>query len=407
MSDLPRPKVILDILQEHFEELDFLWEQRERVVFAPDWTLSRLAELEERAEAHLDGLRIGLGHSVDIARPFLAGKEQSAATAAAFVFLAMERPELDDDVLSAFARAGDARDGIRIALRHSPIERLRPGLTSLATAGDDPVRVAALDVLAFHRAPAPGGFLKLFAAPDPVMRASVYASAGRLGGPWSADVLQEALKSADGGVRRSALYASARLGLPGLAAACRSAIARSSQPLPDVLEFLGVVAESEDIEFLKSVQAVRAHAPGALGGLGAAGDIAAVPAMLAALRDPGLVLPAGAAFVRITGATGIEASAPLPPPAGLTEEELDLHENIVPVDPERAELWWQTKKSRFAPEGRWQFGIDIVQLPFAEVSRRLPLSIRRDVYLARRVRNPERVPDLEFEARTRLQRADF
>ncbi len=36
VTKLGRPPVLLDIVEENFEELDFLWEQREGVIFAPD-----------------------------------------------------------------------------------------------------------------------------------------------------------------------------------------------------------------------------------------------------------------------------------------------------------------------------------------------------------------------------------
>ena len=130
MAQLSYPPILLDIVEEHFEELDFLWEQREGVLFAHDWNLEELAELEERAEAHLDGLRLAEGHAVDIARPALAGEEVFAATAATFVFMETGVEELAQEVLAAFkgAEAPETRDGIRIGLRHSKIDSIRDAL---------------------------------------------------------------------------------------------------------------------------------------------------------------------------------------------------------------------------------------------------------------------------------------
>ena len=85
MPTLGRPPVMQDIVEEHFDELDFLWEHREANVFTPDWTLHNLAEHEERVEAHLDGLRLAELHAVDLALERIGGGTTSAAAASTFV----------------------------------------------------------------------------------------------------------------------------------------------------------------------------------------------------------------------------------------------------------------------------------------------------------------------------------
>ena len=48
--------ILLDIVEEHLEEADFLWSHRQSVLPDRGSTLYRLAELEERLLAHLGGL---------------------------------------------------------------------------------------------------------------------------------------------------------------------------------------------------------------------------------------------------------------------------------------------------------------------------------------------------------------
>ena len=54
-SKLP---VIADIISQHAEEASFLWLLRDNAVRDPHYSLEDLAELDERVEAHVDGLRI-------------------------------------------------------------------------------------------------------------------------------------------------------------------------------------------------------------------------------------------------------------------------------------------------------------------------------------------------------------
>ena len=50
--------VIVNIVEQHAEEASFLWLLRRAAVEAPHYSLADLAALDERVEAHIDGLRI-------------------------------------------------------------------------------------------------------------------------------------------------------------------------------------------------------------------------------------------------------------------------------------------------------------------------------------------------------------
>ena len=50
--------VIKAIIEQHAEEAAFLWTTRDRAVHSPNYSLKDLSGLEERVEAHLDGLRV-------------------------------------------------------------------------------------------------------------------------------------------------------------------------------------------------------------------------------------------------------------------------------------------------------------------------------------------------------------
>ena len=64
---------LLDILEEHLEEADFLWQQRENALADRVYTLNDLAELKERLLAHLNGLVLAEKHGWDLLQPKLAG----------------------------------------------------------------------------------------------------------------------------------------------------------------------------------------------------------------------------------------------------------------------------------------------------------------------------------------------
>jgi uncharacterized protein (TIGR02270 family) len=402
LSTLGRPPVLLDVVEEHFEELDFLWELREGVIFAPDWNLEDLAELEERAEAHLDGLRLAEAHAVDIARPALTGGETFAATAATFVFMETGVPELAEEVVMAFRSAeAPAREGIRIGLRHSRIAPVAESLTALAASGEAGLRAAAADVLAFHRLPVPE-IRDLLADEDDAVRILAYGALGRGGAPLDPDAVNAGLESKAPAVRRAALEAAARSGTPGLDAICRQAASRPADPDPEALAFLGVLGHPQDLALLQEAVQRPELAPAAIRGLGALGRVEAIPLLIQLMENPELAPAAGAAFQRITGAEDLEGERPAPPPPDTTDIEAEFADEAPPPDPAKAQAWWQAHQGALDPAARWQAGRDLGTDPLAAGFEALPLAVRRDSLLGARSRGA--ASDLELERRAALQR---
>ena len=52
------PRILTHIVEQHAEEAAFLWLLRDKAVDAPHYKRHHLARLDERVEAHVDGLRV-------------------------------------------------------------------------------------------------------------------------------------------------------------------------------------------------------------------------------------------------------------------------------------------------------------------------------------------------------------
>lgn len=81
--------VIDSILQQHAEEAAFLWLLRNNAVHTPHYALKDLTKLDERIEAHLDGLRTAEDAGWECCRAGLGQQEPGEVFAAAV--MAFER----------------------------------------------------------------------------------------------------------------------------------------------------------------------------------------------------------------------------------------------------------------------------------------------------------------------------
>src|SRR5690348_15348640 len=215
---------IPDIAEEHYEELQFLWSQRWNALRSRAYTMREMGMLEERIEAHIQGLLVLGDALIDFVAPGLAGDDELPAFAAALALLRLGTSEAVTRVRDALLAADGKRlDGIREALAHGPAQPLIPVLQHLFISAPPPLAVAAGEVLAFHRALqlAPEQLVPLIRDEHPAVRRAAWRLAAYSAVPLTAALYDAGLRDEDASAQGAALGAAAWNGYPGWVAYCQ------------------------------------------------------------------------------------------------------------------------------------------------------------------------------------------
>ncbi len=170
------PKVVLvrDVLEEHLDELPFLWQLRRDAVRSPERTRSDVDRLDERVRAHAEGLLAARGELGEIVGPLLSSDDTPAAFAAGFVLLRIGE-EGARAVLDALRAAGPGgREGLAEALAFGETRYAREELVSLAGSDDPALAVAAAGALALGRGAAAPDVTRLLGETDPAVRVAAW-----------------------------------------------------------------------------------------------------------------------------------------------------------------------------------------------------------------------------------------
>ncbi len=68
--------IIPEIITQHSEEASFLWLLRDAAVYEPHYSLNDLAKLDDRVEAHINGLRVTEDEGWEICKGLLDHSEK-------------------------------------------------------------------------------------------------------------------------------------------------------------------------------------------------------------------------------------------------------------------------------------------------------------------------------------------
>lgn len=369
MNDIPPfPEFSPAILAIHWEELEYLLEQRTACRQTPGQTWPARVDLDERIEAHLDGLLIGEAHLDADIDAKLAAKDPAKVCAAACVLLRRPRPEAAAKTIEAIQEAtGPRLEGLCQAFRCSPATPVRKPLQELLTAVISPSAAAAAEILAFHGLgqPTDTRFDEFIRSSDAQVRLLAWRSAcwGTIRKPEAYSV---GFQDESPEVRREALWAAAWGRFPRLVEHCRVAVAKGAGDHLDAAYFLALLGQPADAERVLTLASRSELGAERFRLLGALGHPAGMPTVLPALAHPDarIATAAGAAFTKLTGRSILSTRRAILGPSDGHEPdafEREFLEEVTLPDPARAQAHWEKIKASFQKGSRWCWGAEVSQ----------------------------------------------
>jgi uncharacterized protein (TIGR02270 family) len=357
-----RATFIADILEEHLDELAFLWGQRRHAIRSPLYTVRAFTHLEERVSAHLDGLLSVGRDALPLLESMLRDGDELQAFAAACALLSGNDASSPGLVIDAFKQSDGKRlRGIRDALCHAPVQTVLADLRALSVSSQPALAVAATHALAFHEASGPNDALvrQFLAHDDPGIKADGWRLAGSLGMRMSEPAWKSALEDTPD-VRQAALEAHAWCGDPEVLNHCRRLAAQPTIEQIDALHLLAVLGDSGDLARIEALGRNGDLGPDRFRVSGACGHPQLMDAILAGLSDAdaATAAAAGAAFMKVTGLNVESGERAALQPDSPDEFDAAFADEVLLPDPARATQHWGKVKNAHASATRVCRGID-------------------------------------------------
>ncbi|OHB68028.1 MAG: hypothetical protein A2Y76_11215 [Planctomycetes bacterium RBG_13_60_9] len=372
--------VIPGILREHAGEVAFQWLLRDGAVHAPHYDLKDLAELDDRVEAQLDGLRIAGEEGGRIVMEELAGEEAGEVFAGAVLAFESGDQERIEHVLKVGAQSQELARGVISALGWLPLEKARPHIEKLLEAAEPMRRRIGIGAAGVHRHD-PGH--KLNAAMgdgDPIVVSRAVKAAGELGRLDMRIGVGQYLTSEDGQVRFWAAWSAVLLGDSGGVGVLRE-IAEAGGPFVERAADLAArrMEPGAALAWQRKLAGQEERLRLAIKVAGAIGDPVLAPWLIEQMANPELARPAGEAFAAIAGVDiayeDLEGEWPEGFEAGPTESpedenvELDPDEDLPWPAPPLIQGWWSKNQGRFPSGQRHLLGRPMTPETLQEVLR--------------------------------------
>lgn len=376
---------IPELLNIHLEELEFLWGQRRIALHSPDYFLRDFLHLNERLEAHIQGLLAVPSALTDLLLPQLqAAESRDSVFAAACPLLRLANSAVTEQVIHYFLQADvTIIPGFRDAFSYAPAGLYVNALKQILKEGEPLQAAYAATALANLRSldAANTALNSLLSHKNPLISAAAWHASLAVDTLPTATPLtrpyQQALSIPDTTIRDAVLKSAIWTGQPWIASALNQLVSAGDITALTWLAITGTSANGTQIvtqlELLENPQSrceilVRFGHPGTL----------EVLRDWVANGDELLASQAGEAFTRITACEvkGERISAPVSDDAN--EFEREFSPLIWTADLSKIDAYMRQNGSKLKSVNRWSRGIPIDGEVSAETLATLDLQTRWD-----------------------------
>ncbi|MHC4783542.1 MAG: TIGR02270 family protein [Planctomycetota bacterium] len=362
------PAIIETIVSQHAEEAAFLWLLRDGAVHEPHYSLEDLAKLDDRVEAHLDGLRIAGEGGWSLCCKNLEIKEPGEVFAAGVLALESRDKDKLEAVYSVVEQAPETAGAMISALGWVKSNNLSGKVSGLLASKEPLWRKIGLAACAIHRVDPGENLIMGLEDESGQVRARAARAAGELGRADIKTRLLSALTDENEAVRLWSAWSAVLLGDRG------SAVRYLSDLLLDGGKGLGdglnVLIRSLDLAKSKLLLGELVRNPATLRlailGVSSTGDTEYIPWLIKQMEDPQYARVAGEALTTITGVDiaydDLEGERPDGFEAGPSEDPkddnvaMDEDEDLPWPDAKLITGWWRGQSQEFQAGRRYLLG---------------------------------------------------
>ncbi|MEJ2125276.1 MAG: TIGR02270 family protein [Alphaproteobacteria bacterium] len=364
--------IVEPIVSQHSEESAFLWLLRDYATKEPHYSVADLDDLEERINAHLDGLRIAGNQAWRFCEAGLQYEEPGEVFTAAYTALDNCRQDWLEQTLEVSAKAPESIRGFVSALGWLPKQKLQGHVVNWLKSDQSPHRQIGLAACAIQRVDCGNHLMRGLHDSDPCVSARALRCIGEIRRRDLLAPVIEQLNAEDTSCRHWAAWSATllgdKMGLETLQTFFHPECEFQHRALT-----LGLRAmdKSAAVSWIREQTGHPGYERTIIEATGIIGDPAAIPWLISKMDKPEYSRLAAESLAMITGVDIAYEDLDIDQPEGFEagpseypedeEVAMDPDEELPWPDQQRVAEWWSGNQDKFAIGERYLSGYTITR----------------------------------------------